>query len=87
MDIVTAGVHHADFLAQVILRLDLARIRHLVLFFNRQGIDVGAHEHCRAIAVLHDGDDSITGELRSVVFADSLRHRVAERTKLISEEG
>ncbi len=75
--VVTAGVHDVHFLARVVFRHHLARIGQAGFLLDRQCIHVGAHEHDRAVAILHHADDAVTGQPRLVIFADVIGHLAA----------
>ena len=58
VNVVAAGVHHADLFALVVERRHLARVRYAGLLDDRKSVEVGTDEHRRAVAILHDADDA-----------------------------
>ena len=64
VDVVAAGVHHADVAPGLVAGLDLARIRQTRFLDDRQRVHVGADQHHRAVAVLEDADDPELADVR-----------------------
>ena len=54
VDVVAAGVHHADLAPGLVARLDLAGVGQPGLLDDRQRVHVGADQHDRPVAVLED---------------------------------
>ena len=77
MNVVAAGVHHADFLSGVVFRAHLARVRRAGFFPHRQAVQIGPDHDRRAVAVFHHPDDAIADRVRFLVFADVLGHFAA----------
>ena len=64
VDVVAAGVHHADVAPGLVASLDLARVGKTGLLDDRQRVHVGANQHHRALAVLEDADDAELADVR-----------------------
>ena len=84
--IVAAGVHHVNFSAVVILGCDFARVRKSGVFFDRQCIEVGAHQDGRAGAIFHDAHDAVTFKIGVIVFAEVLRHFASNRAQFLRDQ-
>ena len=78
VNVVATGVHHADVLAGVVLRLDRARVGQAGLLFHRQRVKIGAHQNGRTVAVLHHRDHAIAFPIRLRELSHVLGHLVAE---------
>ena len=72
VNVVPARVHHRDFFALVVFGRHSARVRQTGLFVHWQRIQIAAHQHGRADAILHHADNAEAGHARLVVFADVL---------------
>ena len=80
-------MHHAHFHARIVLRLHLARIWHSRFLFNRQGVEFGSDEHCRAWTILHHCHDAVASPLRVLKLADAFGDCESEFAQLASDEG
>ena len=58
VDVVAAGVHHADRLARVVGRRRLAGVGQAGGLGHGQGVEVRADQDGRPLAVLEDADDA-----------------------------
>ena len=75
--VVSAGVHHADFLPGVVRRLHFARVGQPGFFRHRQAIEISANRDDRALAILHHADHAVARRVALLVFADLLGHFAA----------
>ena len=86
VNVVTAGVHHADFLAGVVFRFHFARVRQAGFFINRQRVKLSTNQHSWAGAVFHNGDHAVTGPFGPFIFAEALGDGIAHRAQLRREK-
>ena len=77
VDVVPAGVHHADLTPGLVACLHLAGVGQPGLLDDRQRVHVGADQHDRPVAVLQDADDA--------ELADARRHLGAGFRQLVGD--
>ena len=73
MDVVTAGVHDADFASRIVLGVDFAGVGQACLFFYREPVEFGTQHDGRPGTIFQNGNDTCS--------ADVFRDRVAEVTQ------
>jgi hypothetical protein len=87
MDIVTAGMHHANLLAGIVFSRNLARVGQPRFLLHRQRVHVGSHEHCFPLAILHHADHAVTLQIWLVVFAEIFGHVATSGFQFLSHDG
>ncbi len=65
-------MHYRNFFALVVFSRDSAGIRQISLFVYWQCIEIGAHKHDRACAILHHAHNAETGYACLIILADTL---------------
>ena len=86
MNVVAARMHHAHFLAGVVLGFHFARVRQPGLFVNRKSVKLRAQQHGWPGAILHYRNYAVAGPFGVFVFADVLGDGVSQRPQLIGKE-
>lgn len=77
MNVVSAGVHHVHFHAEIVGGANGAGVGNAREFPQGQGIEIGADENRRARAVLQDADHPVA--------TDAGRYFDAQRLEFLSE--
>ena len=77
MNVVSAGVHHVHFHAEIVGGANGAGVGNAREFLQGQGIEIGADENRRARAVLQDADHPVA--------TDAGRYFDAQRLEFLSE--
>src|SRR5207249_11009101 len=64
--------HYRNFFALIVFSRDSAGIRQTSLFVDWQCVQIGAHKHDRACAILHHAHNAETGYACLIILADTL---------------
>ncbi len=78
VNVVTARMHHAHFLARVVFRLYFAGVRKVGLFIDGQGVELGANKYSWTRAIFHYCNHAKAAPIRMLIPAEVLRDRISK---------
>jgi hypothetical protein len=84
MNIMSAGVHHADFFSGRVLYPYVTRVAEAGLFDHRQRVHIGADQETRTGSVFEDRNDTV-GLASIGILTDALGHGVPGLAEFIGE--